>query len=60
MKLTLAMRSPAATQAIADVCVNKPPEAGAVFLAVEIVVIFLITYIPAISMTLPKLTGFVQ
>nr|WHW29426.1 putative TRAP transporter small permease [uncultured bacterium] len=30
------------------------------FLAVEIVVIFLITYIPAICMTIPRLTGFVQ
>jgi len=30
------------------------------FLAVEVVVIFLITYIPAISMTIPRLTGFVQ
>ena len=30
------------------------------FLAVEIVVIFLITYIPALSMTIPRLTGFVQ
>ena len=30
------------------------------FLAIEIVVIFLITYIPAISMTVPRLTGFVQ
>lgn len=30
------------------------------FLAVEILVIFLITYIPAISMTVPRLTGFVQ
>jgi TRAP-type C4-dicarboxylate transport system permease large subunit len=29
------------------------------FLAVEIVVIFLITFIPAISMTIPRLTGFV-
>jgi len=28
------------------------------FLAVEIIVIFLITYIPAISMTIPRLTGF--
>ncbi|MFT5346609.1 MAG: tripartite ATP-independent transporter DctM subunit [Sulfitobacter sp.] len=28
------------------------------FLAVEIFVIFLITYIPAISMTIPRLTGF--
>jgi tripartite ATP-independent transporter DctM subunit len=28
------------------------------FLAVEIFVIFLITYIPAISMTVPRLTGF--
>ncbi|MDJ1007310.1 MAG: TRAP transporter large permease [Paracoccaceae bacterium] len=30
------------------------------FLAVEILVIFLITYFPAISMTIPRLTGFVQ
>lgn len=30
------------------------------FLAVEIIVIFLITYIPAISMTIPHLAGFVQ
>lgn len=30
------------------------------FLAVEIAVIFLITYFPAISMTIPRLTGFVQ
>lgn len=28
------------------------------FLAVEILVIFLITYIPALSMTIPRLTGF--
>jgi tripartite ATP-independent transporter DctM subunit len=30
------------------------------FLAVEILVIFLITYFPAISLTIPRLTGFVQ
>jgi tripartite ATP-independent transporter DctM subunit len=30
------------------------------FLAVEIVVIFLITFFPALSMTIPRLTGFVQ
>jgi len=30
------------------------------FIAVEIIVIFLITYVPAISMTIPRLTGFVQ
>jgi len=30
------------------------------FLMVEIIVIFLITYIPALSMTIPRLTGFVQ
>jgi TRAP-type C4-dicarboxylate transport system permease large subunit len=30
------------------------------FLAVEVVVIFLITYFPFISMTVPRLTGFVQ
>lgn len=28
------------------------------FLAVEIIVIFLVTYFPAISMTIPRLTGF--
>jgi hypothetical protein len=27
-------------------------------LLVEILVIFLITYVPAISMTIPRLTGF--
>ncbi len=30
------------------------------FLLVEVIVIFLITYVPAISMTIPRLTGFVQ
>ena len=30
------------------------------FLAVEVLVIFLITYIPAISMTVPRLTGFIN
>jgi len=30
------------------------------FLAVEVLVIFLITYIPAISLTVPRLTGFIQ
>jgi TRAP-type C4-dicarboxylate transport system permease large subunit len=30
------------------------------FLAVEVLVIFLITFVPAISMTVPRLTGFVQ
>jgi len=30
------------------------------FLAVEVIVIFLITYFPFISMTIPQLTGFVQ
>lgn len=30
------------------------------FLAVEVLVIFLITYFPAISMTIPRLTGFVE
>ncbi|WP_299637971.1 TRAP transporter large permease [uncultured Ruegeria sp.] len=28
------------------------------FLAVEVIVIFLITYIPALSMTIPRITGF--
>ncbi|MEO0655692.1 MAG: TRAP transporter large permease subunit, partial [Pseudomonadota bacterium] len=30
------------------------------FLAVEVLVIFLITYFPAFSMTIPRLTGFVE
>ncbi|MGL4236695.1 MAG: C4-dicarboxylate ABC transporter permease, partial [Tabrizicola sp.] len=30
------------------------------FLAVEILVILIITYIPAISLTLPRLAGFVD
>ena len=30
------------------------------FLAVEVIVIFLITYVPAISLTVPRLAGFVQ
>ncbi|MEM9778384.1 MAG: TRAP transporter large permease [Pseudomonadota bacterium] len=30
------------------------------FLAVEVAVIFLITYVPAISLTIPRLTGFIQ
>ncbi len=30
------------------------------FLAVEVLVIFLITYIPAISLTIPRLAGFVE
>ena len=28
------------------------------FLLMEVIVIFLITYIPALSMTIPRLTGF--
>ncbi len=38
--------------------VDKIARAILPFLAVEIFVIFLITYIPAISMTVPRLTGF--
>jgi TRAP-type C4-dicarboxylate transport system permease large subunit len=30
------------------------------FLAIEIAVIFLITFVPAISLTVPKLTGFLN
>lgn len=30
------------------------------FLAIEVLVIFLITYVPAISMTIPRLTGFID
>ncbi|WP_417604058.1 TRAP transporter large permease [Primorskyibacter flagellatus] len=40
--------------------VEKIARAILPFLAVEVVVIFLITYIPAISMTVPRLTGFVN
>ena len=40
--------------------VEKIARAILPFLAVEVVVIFLITYIPAISMTIPRLTGFVN
>ena len=39
---------------------NHRPAAILPFLAVEILVIFLITYFPAISMTVPRLTGFVE
>jgi TRAP-type C4-dicarboxylate transport system permease large subunit len=30
------------------------------FLAVEVAVIFLITFVPEISLTIPKLTGFLN
>jgi TRAP-type C4-dicarboxylate transport system permease large subunit len=30
------------------------------FLAVEILVIFMITYMPALSMTIPRLAGFIK
>ncbi|WP_116598022.1 TRAP transporter large permease [Primorskyibacter marinus] len=40
--------------------VEKIARAILPFLAIEVVVIFLITYIPAISMTIPRLTGFVN
>jgi tripartite ATP-independent transporter DctM subunit len=40
--------------------VEKIARAILPFLAVEVVVIFLITYIPAISMTVPRLAGFVD
>jgi tripartite ATP-independent transporter DctM subunit len=40
--------------------VEKISRAILPFLLVEVAVIFLITYVPAISMTIPRLTGFVQ
>ena len=40
--------------------IENIPRAILPFLAVEIATIFLITYVPAISMTIPRLTGFVD
>ena len=40
--------------------VEKISRAILPFLLVEVAVIFLITYVPAVSMTIPRLTGFVQ
>jgi tripartite ATP-independent transporter DctM subunit len=48
------------TSSVAGVKIETLSKAILPFLAVEILVIFLITYFPAISMTLPRLTGFVQ
>jgi TRAP-type transport system large permease protein len=48
------------TSSVAGIRIETLSKAILPFLAVEVFVIFLITYIPAISMTLPRLTGFVQ
>ena len=53
MKLVLFVAS-----AVSGVRVEAIAKAILPFLAVEIAVIFLITYVPAISMTIPRLTGF--
>jgi tripartite ATP-independent transporter DctM subunit len=49
-----------ATSAVSNLRVETISRAVLPFLAVEIFVIFLITYIPAISLTLPRLMGFVD
>jgi tripartite ATP-independent transporter DctM subunit len=49
-----------ATSAVSRLRVETITRALMPFLAVEIIVIFLITYIPAISLTLPRLAGFVD
>lgn len=49
-----------ATAAVANLRVETVAKAVLPFLAVEVVVIFLITYIPAISLTVPRLAGFLD
>jgi TRAP-type C4-dicarboxylate transport system permease large subunit len=53
MGLVLFVVSSIAQEKIERIVVELLP-----FLAVEIAVIFLITYVPALSMTLPRLLGF--
>ncbi len=45
---------------VSGVKVEQISKAILPFLAVEVLVIFLITYIPAISLTIPRLLGYVQ
>lgn len=49
-----------ATSAVSGLRVETIARAVTPFLIVEFLVIFLITYIPAISLTLPRLAGFVN
>jgi TRAP-type C4-dicarboxylate transport system permease large subunit len=49
-----------ATSAVSGLRVETIARAVLPFLAVEFLVILLITYIPAISLTLPRLAGFVD
>ncbi|MGL4234527.1 TRAP transporter large permease [Tabrizicola sp.] len=49
-----------ATSAVSNLRVETIARAVLPFLAVEILVILIITYIPAISLTLPRLAGFVD
>ncbi len=49
-----------ATSAVSGLRVETIAKAVLPFLAVEILVIMLVTYIPAISLTLPRLFGFVD
>jgi TRAP-type transport system large permease protein len=48
------------TSSVSGLRVETIARATLPFLAVEVLVIFLITYIPAISLTVPRLFGFVQ
>jgi TRAP-type transport system large permease protein len=49
-----------ATSAVSGLRVETISRAVLPFLLVEFLVILLITYIPAISLTLPRLAGFVD
>jgi tripartite ATP-independent transporter DctM subunit len=49
-----------ATSAVSGLRVETVARAVLPFLAVEIAVIILITYVPAISLTLPRLAGFID
>jgi TRAP-type C4-dicarboxylate transport system permease large subunit len=48
------------TSSVSGLRVETIAKATLPFLAVQIFVIFLITYIPAISLTVPRFFGFVQ
>jgi TRAP-type C4-dicarboxylate transport system permease large subunit len=48
------------TSSVSGLRVETIARATLPFLAVEVLAIFLITYIPAISLTVPRLFGFVQ
>lgn len=48
------------TSSVSNLSVETIARAVLPFLAIEVVVILLITYVPAISLTIPRLFGFVQ